>query len=115
MEATTETPASLMEASMQAEAPELEILPLGERVLVEILEVASPGGLVIPTSESNHAIVVAVGPDVDDRVSPGDVVFLPRGDKLGDHIGGYLLLPVNHIAAIVREKRPAAGVTPIGV
>lgn len=95
------------------------IIPLGDRVLVELVsDNKSEGGLHLPTSKVIYAIIRAIGKSVnkdllysdsDNAISRGlkvnDKVFLPRGDSVGEKFSSdeanFLLIPASYIAGIL--------------
>jgi co-chaperonin GroES (HSP10) len=91
-----------------------DIVPMGDRVLLElVLTTKSAGGIDLPEKQIQHAIVRAIGGGVNKETHPlksGDKVFLPRGGNVGDKIidretnqATHLLVPVNHIAAVIND------------
>ena len=104
------------------EMNEIPILPIGNRVLIElIMETETAGGLQLPVKEVKSGIVVAMGTCIfkelvspDGKINPDlgsrgirlqDKVFLPKGKKIGDEfeMGSkkYLLIPVDYIGGIL--------------
>lgn len=105
----------------------VRIVPLGDRVLVELIETnKSPGGLTLPEKQCSHGIIRAIGLGVPGELVAGDqentrdsklnsrgfrindVVYLPKGANVGEKFPTdegtmCLLLPSSHIAAIVEE------------
>lgn len=104
------------------------IVPLGDRVVVELIMTAeSEGGIILPEKRANCGYVRAIGLGVpgelvagDEEITAksklnargfrvGDKVYLPRGDSVGEKFptseGGVLLvLPSSHIAVIIEES-----------
>jgi len=102
---------------MAEKKEELPLIPLGDKVLIElVLEATSPGGLVLPEKSCKSGIVKAIGAGVHESLlgdkvegsrgmKVGDKIFLPRGDKLGDiftkNERTYVLIPAQYITAIL--------------
>jgi len=97
----------------------MNIVPLHDKVMVRMqkAEETTPGGIVLQNPESNKAVVVGIGPDVlvkqkeftdSHRLQEGDVVFLPRGTKVGEKFPTnddlFLLLPFHAIAAKMNNE-----------
>ena len=61
----------------------MKVIPFGERVAIKILqpEEITEGGLIMTTSksESNRAIVVAVGEEVKDNINVEDKIIFSKG------------------------------------
>jgi co-chaperonin GroES (HSP10) len=100
----------------------LPVLPLNDRVLVEIFPSnMSPGGVVLPEKQCKSGIVRAIGlgvakefvADHDTQrnsrgLKLGDKVYLTRGTDAGapfEHKGrNYLMVQVNFIGAIIQVE-----------
>ena len=88
-----------------------EIQPLGDRVLVRLVEeeAVTRGGLVIPDTakeKPQRAEVLAVGDDEDMiKVAPGDVVLFAKysGTEVRLDGGDYLILNSADLLAVVRK------------
>lgn len=111
----------------KAAAKKVNIVPLGDRVLIELaMTDLSEGGIHLPEKQSNHGRIKAIGMGVpgelvagDEEITNksklnsrgfrvGDIVYLPKGANVGEKFptddgGMCLLLPSAHIAAIVEE------------
>ncbi len=98
------------------------IIPLGDKVLVELIEVTkSEGGLDLPEKVVKSGIVKAIGLGVPEiftaekdkekatrGIKVGDKVFLPRGATVGDVFldeenKKLLLVPISYVGAIIED------------
>jgi chaperonin GroES len=88
------------------------IVPLGSRVLLEVLEEASTtaSGLVIPDTaraKQQRGLVVAVGDDEDlIKVKAGDKVLFAQytGTEIREGATDYLLIDATELLAVLRES-----------
>ena len=98
-------------------------IPLGNNVLVELLLTdETEGGIILPREDAHTGVIQAIGGGVDDTyvgdesgcrsrgLSIGDVVYLPKGQKVGELIKSYdgekvyLVVPPQYIAFIREGK-----------
>jgi co-chaperonin GroES (HSP10) len=109
----------MTEAQMKAEQKNLPCLPLGDRILVELItSIKSAGGIDLPEKEVKYGIVKAIGGGVPVFMINSNLdntkccglevdckVFLPRGGNVGDRFEkdgkSYLLVSSPYIAAIL--------------
>lgn len=86
-----------------------KLQPLGNRVLVRVLEEESvtPSGLVLPDTakeKPQRGEIVAVGDDEDIKVAVGDRVFFAKytGTELRLDSEDYLILDATDLLAVLR-------------
>lgn len=91
-----------------------QIIPLGDRVLVELIsESQTAGGLHLPEKQIQTGIIKAIGAGVDLKINPikiGDKAYLPRGTNTGDkiidretHQVTHLVIPIAYISALIKD------------
>jgi len=92
----------------------MKVKPLGNRVLVKILEdeeKKSAGGIVLPSTAKDdkalRAEVIAVGENEKIEVKPGDIVLVPRygGTELEQDQDKLLIVKAPDILAVLKGKK----------
>ena len=94
---------------------EIEIQPLGSRVLVRVLEVptVTSSGIVLPDTakeKPQRGEVVAIGDDDElIKVAPGDVVLYPKytGSEVAFDGDEHLILEATDLLAVLRTAAVA--------
>lgn len=88
------------------------IIPIGDRILVEPLEVAemTDGGLYIPDSARttpDKGTVIRVGEDVsEEKLQAGTIVLFRKdvGSSVKEAGKEFILLPIKEVIGIIKEN-----------
>lgn len=80
--------------------------PIGKNIVLKLkVHTETEGGILLPTERVSRGIVVGDYKFDDIELSDGDVVYLNKGDSVGDkfQVGNelYLVIPPNYISAVI--------------